>query len=71
MEENTIESSTARIFCLSDLHIDFKENFEWISTLSSTNFQNDTILLAGDITHDFEVKIFLSFKFLFLNSTND
>lgn len=42
-----------RIFALSDIHVDFDENEFWIDTLSNQDYQNDILLLAGDICHNF------------------
>ncbi len=39
-----------RIFCTSDIHIDFSENRDWLTQLSTFDFQHDTLILAGDIS---------------------
>lgn len=44
-----------RIFILSDIHVDFEENRKWVQRLSEWDFKNDILILAGDITHDFEL----------------
>lgn len=41
-----------RIYALSDLHVDYVENMTWIKGLSTTHFLDDTLILAGDVTHD-------------------
>jgi Icc-related predicted phosphoesterase len=38
-----------RIFAISDLHIDYKENRDWISGLSGQEYINDVLIVAGDI----------------------
>ena len=38
-----------RIFAISDLHIDYKENRNWISALSEQEYINDVLIVAGDI----------------------
>jgi predicted phosphodiesterase len=38
-----------RIFAVSDLHIDYKCNAEWLSNLSATDYRNDLLILAGDV----------------------
>ncbi len=43
-----------RIFALSDVHVDYPDNLQWIRNLSLTRYQNDTLILAGDTTHVFE-----------------
>jgi predicted phosphodiesterase len=39
-----------RIFAISDIHIDFQENAQWIRSLSKTEFVEDLLILAGDIS---------------------
>lgn len=39
-----------RIFAVSDIHIDFKENRKWLYGLSKKDFKDDILILAGDIT---------------------
>jgi UDP-2,3-diacylglucosamine pyrophosphatase LpxH len=41
-----------RVFTLSDLHVDYQENMAWIQALSSREYTNDTLILAGDVSHD-------------------
>lgn len=41
-----------RIFALSDLHMDFSENFEWLKQLSDTDYKSDALITAGDISHN-------------------
>ncbi|WP_438432132.1 metallophosphoesterase [Gorillibacterium sp. sgz500922] len=40
-----------RILTVSDLHIDFSENYEWLTHLSGEEYKNDILILAGDISH--------------------
>ncbi|MFQ5740139.1 MAG: metallophosphoesterase [Acidobacteriota bacterium] len=44
----------SRIHVLSDLHVDFAENRHCLNRLSSSDFRNDILLLAGDISDDLE-----------------
>ncbi len=44
-----------RVFILSDVHVDFEENRKWVQQLSDWDFKNDILILAGDITHDFDL----------------
>ncbi len=44
-----------RVFCLSDIHIDYEENASWLSTLSTSDYQNDLLILAGDLTDRMEL----------------
>lgn len=45
-------SSAMKVFAVSDLHVDYKENKEWCEDISETDHQNDVIILAGDVSHD-------------------
>ncbi len=40
----------ARIWGISDLHVDYAENFRAIEQWSDWDFQQDTLLVAGDLT---------------------
>jgi len=39
-----------RLFALSDIHIDYDVNAKWIAGLSLHDYQNDVLILAGDVT---------------------
>ena len=39
-----------KIFALSDIHTDYRENAQWIKNLSIQDYQNDILILAGDIS---------------------
>ena len=39
-----------RVFALSDIHIDYSENAKWIENLSVAEYQDDVLILAGDVT---------------------
>ncbi|WP_018415193.1 metallophosphoesterase [Teredinibacter turnerae] len=39
-----------RLFVLSDIHTDFEENESWLGQLSKTDYLNDALILAGDIS---------------------
>src|SRR6185295_6126655 len=39
-----------RIFAVSDIHIDYDVNAKWIANLSMTEYQDDVLILAGDVT---------------------
>ena len=39
-----------RIFALSDIHIDYDANAKWIANLSVAEYQDDALILAGDVT---------------------
>jgi predicted phosphodiesterase len=38
-----------RIFALSDLHADFEVNRQWIASLSTVEYRDDVLILAGDV----------------------
>ena len=42
-----------RIFATSDLHVDFRQNRQFIEGLSKVEFCQDILLIAGDIAHQF------------------
>jgi len=39
-----------RIFAISDIHIDYDANAKWIANLSIAEYQDDVLILAGDVT---------------------
>jgi len=39
-----------RIFALSDIHIDYDVHAKWIANLSCDDYQDDVLILAGDVT---------------------
>jgi predicted phosphodiesterase len=39
-----------RIFALSDIHADYDVNAQWIASLSLADYQDDVLILAGDVT---------------------
>ena len=39
-----------RLFATSDLHTDYKENFDWLKTLSNIAYRDDALIVAGDIS---------------------
>lgn len=43
-----------RIYAISDLHVDFEENRQWVDALSQMDFQRDVLIVAGDIAHQLD-----------------
>ncbi|MCW3466009.1 metallophosphoesterase family protein [Chitinophaga nivalis] len=43
------------IQALSDLHIDYSENLKWLQGLSRLDYQQDTLILGGDISHEMKL----------------
>ena len=39
-----------RVFCISDIHIDYEENAAWLDKLPRDEYRNDILILAGDVT---------------------
>lgn len=39
-----------RIFAVSDVHVDYDINVQWIKSLSLADYSNDLLILAGDVT---------------------
>ncbi len=43
-----------RVFALSDIHVDFDANARWVEALSSSDYQQDVLILAGDVSDSIE-----------------
>lgn len=39
-----------RVFAVSDIHVDYAENLDWILSLDSEEYASDILILAGDVT---------------------
>jgi predicted phosphodiesterase len=39
-----------RVFALSDIHVDYDVNAKWVADLSIAEYQDDVLILAGDVT---------------------
>src|SRR5437764_10665584 len=39
-----------RVFALSDIHVDYDVNAKWVANLSSVEYKNDVLILAGDVS---------------------
>ncbi len=44
-----------RLFAISDLHVDYRENKNWVNALSKKDYQNDFLILSGDISSRFSL----------------
>jgi predicted phosphodiesterase len=44
-----------RVFAISDVHTDFAENQQLLRGLSTTEYRDDALILAGDVSHDLTV----------------
>lgn len=43
-----------RVFAVSDIHVDYPENASWVHQLSQNDYQEDCLILAGDISDAIE-----------------
>lgn len=41
-----------RVFAVSDIHIDYPENKKWVTQLSSLDYVDDILIVAGDVTDE-------------------
>jgi len=39
-----------RIFTISDIHLDYEENQNWLNHLSISDYQDDVLILSGDVS---------------------
>jgi len=44
-----------RLWAVSDLHTDFAENQRWVANLSRVDYQQDCVIIAGDISDKFDI----------------
>ena len=44
-----------RLFATSDLHTDYRENFRWLEEISNTDYRDDALIVAGDISDRMEL----------------
>src|SRR4051812_46447398 len=44
-----------RVFAVSDIHIDYQENRNWLFGLSAEDYREDILILAGDISDKLEL----------------
>ncbi|KAJ9436363.1 hypothetical protein DIPPA_15674 [Diplonema papillatum] len=40
-----------RVFGVSDIHVDYKENVAWLHAIDEENHKDDCIIVAGDVSH--------------------
>lgn len=40
-----------RVFAISDIHVDYDANAKWVHRLSTSEYRDDILILAGDVTH--------------------
>lgn len=39
-----------RLFAFSDIHIDYQSNLHWLQQISNSDYVNDSVILAGDVS---------------------
>ncbi|MBD8525890.1 metallophosphoesterase family protein [Pseudomarimonas arenosa] len=39
-----------RLFAISDIHVDYDDNAKWVGALSRSDYRDDTLMVAGDIS---------------------
>ncbi|OGB26465.1 MAG: metallophosphoesterase [Burkholderiales bacterium RIFCSPLOWO2_02_FULL_57_36] len=44
-----------RVFAISDVHVDYEANKQWIAELSAMDYQDDLLILAGDVSDSLEL----------------
>jgi predicted phosphodiesterase len=44
-----------RVHALSDIHVDYPDNLAWLRALSGSDYQQDILILAGDVSDDMEL----------------
>lgn len=53
-----------RVFALSDLHADYPENLAWAMNVSDSDYRDDVLILAGDVSDKLELlaQVFASLR---------
>jgi predicted phosphodiesterase len=44
-----------RVFAISDLHLEYEENSRWVLALSESDYRDDVLILAGDVSERSEL----------------
>ncbi|CAN1846315.1 [Acyl-carrier-protein] phosphodiesterase PptH, partial [Linum perenne] len=50
----SLDESDFRVFVVSDLHTDYKENMAWVECLSTNKHRNDVLIVAGDVAETYK-----------------
>ncbi|GAU22516.1 hypothetical protein TSUD_296350 [Trifolium subterraneum] len=48
-------SDGLRVFVVSDLHTDYDENLKWVECLSTVNYKDDVLIVAGDVAETYNM----------------
>ena len=46
----SLSSRMSRIFAISDIHVDIPENLVFVESWSASDYQQDVLIVAGDVT---------------------
>ncbi|XOV79513.1 MAG: metallophosphoesterase [Aestuariibacter sp.] len=46
-----------RIFAVSDVHVDYDQNLQWLEELSDQDFTSDILILSGDLSDKFSLLV--------------
>jgi Icc-related predicted phosphoesterase len=47
-----------RVFAVSDIHVDYDVNARWVQALSSVDYRDDVLILAGDVSDSVDLLSF-------------
>ena len=47
--------TSSRVYAISDLHIDYPENLEFVRSWSNDKYRNDVLIVAGDVTDNLQL----------------
>ncbi len=47
-----VADDTMRVLAISDIHVDYPENMKWVQNLSDSDYIEDVLILAGDVTDE-------------------
>ena len=51
----------SRIFAISDIHVDIPENLHFVESWSASDYQQDVLIVAGDVTDNMTLlKVFFN-----------
>jgi len=43
-----------RVFAISDLHVDYADNAKWVAGLSTSQYLDDILVVAGDVSYSLQ-----------------
>ena len=53
--DSTKRLTKMKVYGISDLHADFEENLAWLRELPETEYKNDVLCVAGDVSEHMEI----------------